>query len=69
MTSFTSDNYAGLIFWDAETWMYPSLLLMHPDLAESIVASRQNLADGMPGLVHELRTGFRERQILFQDGR
>ena len=22
----SSDNYAGLIFWDAETWMYPSLL-------------------------------------------
>ena len=32
----SSDNYAGLIFWDAETWMYPSLLLMHPDIAESV---------------------------------
>jgi len=42
----SSDNYAGLIFWDAETWMYPSLLLMHPDLAESIVAYRQKT---MPG--------------------
>ena len=33
----SSDNYAGLIFWDAETWMYPSLLLMHPDVAESVI--------------------------------
>jgi trehalose/maltose hydrolase-like predicted phosphorylase len=37
----SSDNYAGLIFWDAETWMYPSLLAFHPDVAESIVRYRQ----------------------------
>jgi trehalose/maltose hydrolase-like predicted phosphorylase len=37
----TSDNYGGLIFWDAETWMYPSLLLMHPDVANSVIALRQ----------------------------
>ena len=35
----SSDNYAGLIFWDAETWMYPSLLLMHPDIADSVAIS------------------------------
>ncbi|CAM5255819.1 hypothetical protein SCALM49S_03335 [Streptomyces californicus] len=22
----TSDNYAGMVFWDAETWMFPGLL-------------------------------------------
>jgi trehalose/maltose hydrolase-like predicted phosphorylase len=37
----SSDNYAGLVFWDAETWMYPSLLLMHPDVAESVVEYRR----------------------------
>ena len=42
----SSDNYAGLIFWDAETWMYPSLLLMHPDLAESVVEYRQKTLPG-----------------------
>src|SRR4051794_18241347 len=42
----SSDNYAGLIFWDAETWMYPSLLLMHPDLAESIVELRRKTLPG-----------------------
>ncbi len=30
-TGLTSDNYAGEIFWDAETWMYPGLLATHPD--------------------------------------
>jgi trehalose/maltose hydrolase-like predicted phosphorylase len=39
-TGLSSDNYAGLIFWDAETWMYPSLLLMQPDVADSVIALR-----------------------------
>jgi len=42
----SSDNYAGLIFWDAETWMYPSLLLMHPDIADSVIAYRQKTLPG-----------------------
>jgi trehalose/maltose hydrolase-like predicted phosphorylase len=32
----TSDSYAGSIFWDAETWMYPSLLVLFPKYAETI---------------------------------
>jgi len=36
----TSDNYAGLIFWDAETWMYPALLLLHPEIAKSVLEYR-----------------------------
>ena len=27
----SSNGYDGHIFWDAETWMYPSLLAQHPD--------------------------------------
>lgn len=37
----SSDNYAGLVFWDAEIWMYPGLLLQHPDIAKSIVDYRE----------------------------
>ena len=29
----SSNDYNGHIFWDAETWMYPSLLANHPDIA------------------------------------
>ncbi|KUJ69222.1 haloacid dehalogenase [Streptomyces albus subsp. albus] len=39
-TGLTSDNYAGLIFWDAETWMFPSLLAGHPELARTVVEYR-----------------------------
>ncbi|MFF2845343.1 discoidin domain-containing protein [Streptomyces sp. NPDC058001] len=36
----TSDNYAGQIFWDAETWMFPALLATHPPLARPILDYR-----------------------------
>ena len=29
----SSNGYDGHIFWDAETWMFPTLLAQHPDLA------------------------------------
>ena len=45
----SSDNYAGLIFWDAETWMYPSLLAFHPDVAESVIEYRRKT---IPGASH-----------------
>lgn len=39
-TGLSSDNYAGMIFWDAETWMYPSLLALQPSLARSVLDLR-----------------------------
>ncbi|GAU65820.1 glycosidase [Streptomyces sp. NBRC 110611] len=62
----TSDNYAGLVFWDAETWMYPALLSTRPDLAKSVVdyryrtraAARANArALGYPGLFYPWNSG------------
>ncbi|KAK0527250.1 alpha,alpha-trehalase ath1 [Tilletia horrida] len=41
----TSDSYAGAIFWDAETWMYPGLLALYPSFAESINNYRTRLLD------------------------
>ncbi|WP_329363333.1 carbohydrate-binding protein [Streptomyces sp. NBC_00669] len=38
----SSDNYGGEIFWDADTWMFPALLALHPELAKSIVAFRHD---------------------------
>ena len=45
-TGLTSDNYAGEIFWDAETWMYPGLLAAHPALAKPIVDYRYRTRAG-----------------------
>jgi trehalose/maltose hydrolase-like predicted phosphorylase len=38
----SSNGYDGHIFWDAETWMFPSLLAQHPDLAAAMEAYRFN---------------------------
>lgn len=39
----SSDSYAGLVFWDAETWMFPALLLFNPDHAVNIIHYRRGL--------------------------
>ena len=36
----SSAGYYGHIFWDSDTWMFPPLLALHPDLAHSLVAFR-----------------------------
>lgn len=38
-------GYNGHVFWDAELWMFPSLLVLHPELAKSMLEYRyQRLA-------------------------
>jgi trehalose/maltose hydrolase-like predicted phosphorylase len=38
----SSDGYNGHVFWDNETWMFPSVLAQHPDIAASILDYRVN---------------------------
>jgi trehalose/maltose hydrolase-like predicted phosphorylase len=35
-------GYNGHIFWDADIWMFPVLLVLHPELAESMIEYRFN---------------------------
>jgi trehalose/maltose hydrolase-like predicted phosphorylase len=38
-------GYNGHVFWDSELWMYPALLVLHPEIAKSLVEYRyQRLA-------------------------
>ena len=38
-------GYNGHVFWDADVWMYPGLLVLHPEIAKSLVEYRfQRLA-------------------------
>ena len=41
----SSDSYGGLIFWDSEIWMYPTLLALHPEYSTSINNYRETLLD------------------------
>jgi trehalose/maltose hydrolase-like predicted phosphorylase len=36
----SSAGYYGHIFWDSDTWMFPALVLTHPDVARSLVDFR-----------------------------
>lgn len=33
-------GYNGHVFWDADLWMYPALLVLHPEIARSMVEYR-----------------------------
>jgi trehalose/maltose hydrolase-like predicted phosphorylase len=33
-------GYNGHVFWDTELWMYPALLVLHPEIARSLVEYR-----------------------------
>ncbi len=54
----SSNIYGGHIFWDAEVWMMPALIVQHPDYAKSIIdyrfktwgqAKKNAQAHGFPG--------------------
>lgn len=42
----SSRGYGGHIFWDADTWIYPGVLLTHPELALGCVDYRCDRLDG-----------------------
>jgi protein-glucosylgalactosylhydroxylysine glucosidase len=38
-------GYNGHVFWDTELWMYPALLVLHPEIAKSMVEYRYQRLD------------------------
>jgi Trehalose and maltose hydrolases (possible phosphorylases) len=38
-------GYNGHVFWDTELWMYPPLLLLHPEIARSLLEFRFQLLE------------------------
>jgi trehalose/maltose hydrolase-like predicted phosphorylase len=38
----TGFGYNGHVFWDCETWVYPVMLVMHPELAKTLLDYRYN---------------------------
>lgn len=45
----TSDKYYGHVFWDADTWIFPALLVLQPRLARPMIDYR---VDGLPAARH-----------------
>lgn len=38
-------GYNGHVFWDTELWMYPPMLVLHPEIAKSLLEFRYNLLE------------------------
>ncbi|SPJ78689.1 probable ATH1 - Acid trehalase, vacuolar [Fusarium torulosum] len=53
----TSDSYAGLIFWDAELFMQPGLVVSHPEAAQCITNYRVSKYDQAKANVATAFTG------------
>lgn len=73
-------GYNGHVFWDAELWMYPALLVMHPELAKSMIeyrfqrleaAKRNAFANGFKGAMYpweSAETGVEETPVWALSG-
>jgi len=48
----TTPGYSNHIFWDSDTWVFPALLLLHPERAKSLVTFRQR---GLPAAQQRAR--------------
>jgi trehalose/maltose hydrolase-like predicted phosphorylase len=60
----SSSGYNDHVFWDAETWMYPSLLLLHPELAASVVDYRQRTIAG--ARANAAQTGYQGTRFAWE---
>ncbi|VDI30110.1 Hypothetical predicted protein [Mytilus galloprovincialis] len=44
-TGGPSNNYAGHVFWDMDTWIMPPIMMFHPNLARLMINSRIRVLD------------------------
>lgn len=73
-------GYNGHVFWDADTWMFPPLLLLHPELAKSMLdyryerlpAARKNAFEhGYKGAMYpweSAESGFEDTPVTAMTG-
>jgi trehalose/maltose hydrolase-like predicted phosphorylase len=59
-------GYYGHIFWDADTYMFPPLLLLHPDLARPIIMFRSRTLDA--ARANASRNGYRGAMYPWEAG-
>jgi trehalose/maltose hydrolase-like predicted phosphorylase len=73
-------GYNGHVFWDTELWMFPALLVLHPEIAKSMVeyrfqrlesAKRNAFANGFKGAMYpweSAETGVEETPVWALSG-
>lgn len=60
----SSGGYYGHVFWDSDTWMFPALVLTHPDVARSLVDYRARTLNG--ARANARKNGFRGAQYPWE---
>jgi trehalose/maltose hydrolase-like predicted phosphorylase len=73
-------GYNGHVFWDADLWMFPALLVLHPELAKSVIdyryerleaAKKNAFANGYKGAMYPWEsagTGVEETPVWALSG-
>ena len=46
MLNLMIQDYWGHVFWDQDTWMYPSVLVLHADLGKILINTRRRTMHG-----------------------
>lgn len=59
----TSESYGGMIFWDADLFMFPGLAVTHPEYARQMAEYRVKLAP--QARANAVANGFSEDAILY----
>ena len=54
----------GHVFWDQETWMYPNILLLRPDLARLLLFTRNRTKEA--AAEHAKKNGFQGLQYPWE---
>ncbi|MCX6346148.1 MAG: hypothetical protein NT018_13935 [Armatimonadetes bacterium] len=62
----SNNAFSGHVFWDADLWMFPALILQHPELAKSIVDYRYKTLSG--AMANAKADGFAGAQYAWESG-
>lgn len=62
----SANSFSGHVFWDADTWMFPALILQYPELARSIVDYRYNTLSG--AIANAKSSGYLGAEYAWESG-
>lgn len=62
----SNDAFSGHVFWDADVWIFPALILQHPELARSIVDYRYNTLPG--AMANAKESGYQGAEYAWESG-
>lgn len=68
IAGLASNAYEGHSFWDCETWMYPGLLMLHPDIGRSLLEYRVARLDEARAKAKSYDAGYEGAMFPWESG-